>query len=280
MPELPEVQTVVDDLNHAVVGYSIRGVWFDWPRMIKAPTRIKFLLHDLKNRKILKVERRAKYIKIYLSDGWLLVFHLKMTGRFRFVKQKLITLQWRRDNYAHFILFLNKGMALVFSDVRKFGTVRFAKSADIENLSEFETLGPEPLIKSFNVEKFGDILKSTSRKIKQVLMDPKMIAGIGNIYSDEALWLAKINPVRRANNLNIVEIKSLLIAIKKILNKSLLLRGTSSRDYRDLSGKQGNYYDQRLVYYRENERCRRCGTKIKRLRIGGRSVHFCPKCQS
>ncbi|MDP2696242.1 MAG: bifunctional DNA-formamidopyrimidine glycosylase/DNA-(apurinic or apyrimidinic site) lyase [bacterium] len=279
MPELPEVQTIINDLNRSLVGRKILTAWWDWSRMFKLPTKLRSLKRDIRSKRIVKVERRAKYIKIFLTADYLLAVHLKMTGRFYLVPQNLATPKWRKEHYVHVMFSLDKKMVLAFSDVRKFGTMRFGKSVDIENLPEFKALGPEPLAKGLTLDKFAQLITKPARAIKQVLMDPKIIVGIGNIYSDEALWLSKIHPLRKANALKSGEIKKLFINIKKVLRKSLNLRGTSSRDYRDLSGQRGNYYDQRLVYHREGEQCRRCKAKIKRLRLGGRSAHFCPRCQ-
>ncbi len=149
-------------------------------------------------------------------------------------------------------------------------------------LPELKNLGLEPLDKSFNFKKFAETLRHGSgrgRKIKQVLMDQETIAGIGNIYSDEILWQAKIHPFRRVNKLRVDELKRIYLAMKQILKKALKLRGTSISDFRDTGGRSGAYSDVRKVYRREGEKCPRCGSIIKRIKIGGRSARYCPACQ-
>lgn len=300
MPELPEVQTVVDDLNRKVVGRKITGVWFDWPKMIKDPfdqSRTK-IAHKhvglferlLKGAKIMKVRRRAKNILIYLTGDLLLLVHLKMTGHLLVGKweirgKKVVPIAPKaivEDSYnrfIHLILYLDNGQMLGFSDLRKFGKMVLGTVKQIENLPELTNLGPEPLDKSFKFIKFVKLIKAEGRKIKQVLLDPNVVAGIGNIYSDDILWTAKIHPFKPAKKLKEAELKALWRAIRTVLTKAVKLRGTSTSDFRDTAGLEGGYTDYRAVYGREDEPCPRCGTKIVRKKIGGRSAHFCPVCQ-
>lgn len=301
MPELPEVQTIVDDLNKKVVGRRIVGVWFDWPKMIKDPldqskTKIahkhvaefeKFI----KGEKILRAKRRAKYIFIYLSGDKLLLIHQKMTGhllvgKWRVEGKEIIPVEPQPvvddpyNRYIHLILYLDNGKMLALSDLRKFAKVILGPAEEIENLPELLNLGPEPLNPKFSYGDFKKIILGESRKIKQVLMDQEVIAGIGNIYSDDILFAARIHPLKPANKLKEKELKALWLATHQILKKALRLRGTSTSDYRDTSGEKGYYTEARLVYQREGEPCPYpCKGKIKRLKIGGRSAHFCPKCQ-
>lgn len=300
MPELPEVETVVRDLNKKIIGRRIKGVWFDWPKMIKDPldqSRIK-VAHKhvaafegfVKGEKFVEVRRRAKNILIYLTHGKMLLAHLKMTGhlligKWQVVGRKVVPL-WPKavvedpyNKYIHLIFYLDNGQMLGFSDLRKFAKIIAGTKEVIENLPELVNLGPEPLGASFKVEKFIKLISSERRKIKQVLMDPEVIVGIGNIYSSDILWKAKINPFRPANKLKEPELKKLYKAIREVLTKALKLRGTSVSDFRDTAGEKGSYGDYRLVYQREGEPCPRCGTKIIRKSIGGRSAHFCPQCQ-
>ena len=300
MPELPEVQTIVDDLNKKVAGHRITGVWFDWPKMLKDPLdqqrnkiahkHVAVFQKEIKGKKILSVKRRAKNILVWLSGDMMMLLHMKMTGhllvgKWKIKNNKPIPIEPREivedpyNKFIHLIFYLDNGKMLGFSDVRKFGKVLLGSARDIENLPELKNLGPEPLDKSFNFIKFAKLIKPEKRKIKQVLMDPEVIAGIGNIYSDDILWTAKIHPLKSAKELNVKELKGLWKAIHSILTKALKLRGTSYSDYRDTAGKEGHYSDYRLVYQRKGEPCQRCRTKIKRLKVGGRSAHFCPKCQ-
>ncbi len=300
MPELPEVQTIVDDLNKKVTGRRIIRIWFDWPKMLKDPLdqqknkiahkHVAVFEKEIKRKKILEVKRRAKNILVYLSDGLMMLIHLKMTGhllvgKWRIQGKRVIPLEPKEvvvdsyNKYIHLIFYLDDGRMIGFSDLRKFAKALLGTKEQIENLPELKNLGPEPLNPKFKYEEFKKIISGENRKIKQVLMDPEVIAGIGNIYSDDILWAAKIHPLKPANKLSEKELKEIWIAIHKILEKALKLRGTSYSDYRDTSGKEGHYADYRLVYQREGEPCQRCKTKIKRVKIGGRSAHFCPKCQ-
>jgi len=300
MPELPEVQTVVDDLNKKIRGRRIVGVWFDWPKMLKDPLdqqrnkvahkHVAVFEKSIKGKKILEVKRRAKNILIYLSDGHMMLIHLKMTGHLLIGKwevdgKKVTPLEPREavedpyNQYIHVIFYLDDGRMIGFSDVRKFGKVLLGTCEQIENLPELKKLGPEPLDPSFKVDKFIKLISSERGKIKQVLLDQEVIAGIGNIYSDDILWKAKVHPLKPANKLSSGELKALWKAMREILQKAVKLRGTSYSDYRDTAGKEGYYADYRLVYQREDEPCRRCRTKIKRITVGGRSAHFCPYCQ-
>ena len=165
------------------------------------------------------------------------------------------------------------------SDLRKFAKVLFGPKKEIEKLPDLTKLGPEPLDQSFNLSVFQSAILKNKGKIKQVLMNQEIIAGIGNIYSDEILWQAKIHPFRLANKLIANELTSLYSAMRRILKKAIKLRGTSISDYRDAEGRPGAYGKILKVYQKENKPCRRCRTLIKRVKMGGRSSHYCPKCQ-
>ncbi len=300
MPELPEVQTVVDDLNKKVAGRKITGVWFDWPKMLKDPLdqqrnkvahkHVTVFQKIIKGKKILSVKRRAKNILMYLSGNLLLLTHLKMTGHYlvgkwKIVGKKAVAIEPKEmlndsyNGYIHLIFYLDNGQQLALSDLRKFAKAILGTNQQIENLPELVNLGPEANDPKLTLEQFKNLLRSEKRKIKQVLMDPEVIAGIGNIYSDEILWQSRTHPFKPANKLKDKEIQDMFKAMKQILAKALKLRGTSSSDYRDTAGKKGGYDKVRLAYDREDEPCKRCGTKIIRKKIGGRSAHFCPRCQ-
>lgn len=301
MPELPEVQTVVNDLNKKVVGRKITGAWFDWPKMIKDPLdqsktkiahqHVKAFEKALKGEKIITVKRRAKNILIYLTGDKLLLIHQKMTGhmlvgKWRIANGKALPLEPRAavedsyNSYIHLILYLDNGKMLALSDLRKFAKAILGKTQKIENLPELANLGPDALSPSLSVNEFMSLMSLEKRRIKQVLMDQEVIAGIGNIYSDDILWEARIHPFRPADSLSVDELKSLYKAMKKILKQAVKLRGTSTSDFRDTAGEKGYYTEARRVYQREGERCLRCGIAIKRIKLGGRSAHYCPKCQS
>lgn len=287
MPELPEVQTTVSDLKKKIVGLRIVDVWTDTPKLIKRPNFSVFE-KQIKSAKIEKIDRRGKNILINLDKNRLLLIHQKMTGHLLYglwtTKNGLWTskqkgpLQERVNQYIHLLFHLSSGKMLVLSDLRKFAKVVFGPAEEILNSKDLKDLGPEPLDKSFTFKKFKEVLRRRG-KIKQVLMDQNIIAGIGNIYSDEILWKAKINPLMPADKLKDRELKKMYEAIQGILKKAVKLRGTSTSDFRDLEGRKGRYVEKLSVYQKEGESCSRCGTKIKRIKLGGRSAHFCPKCQ-
>ncbi|MBI3638238.1 DNA-formamidopyrimidine glycosylase [Candidatus Wolfebacteria bacterium] len=315
MPELPEVQIIVDDLNKKIIGRRITGVWFDWPkaitlrltqgydepsRIIKRPKPAEFK-KQIKGLKIIAIKRRGKNILVYLINPKskiinLLLIHQKMTGHLlygkwrikkvhnsKFIAHSLLKglFQEKTNGYVHLVFNLDNGWQLALSDLRKFAKILFGTKEEIENLPDLAKIGPEPLDGNFKVEKFIKALWQTrgKRKIKQVLMDQEVVAGIGNIYSDEILWTAKIHPFKPANQLNSGQLKNLYMATKKILRKALRLRGTSISDFRDANGKAGFYAEHMLVYQKEGKPCKRCRTTIKRVKIGGRSARFCPSCQ-
>ncbi len=296
MPELPEVQTIVDGLNKKIAGRKITGVWFDAPKIIKKP-KAKDLEKEIKGLKIEKISRKGKNILIYLTknyklqtQNYLLLVHQKMTGHLLYGKWRIANckavpaakglLSEKVNGYIHLVFYLDNGWQLALSDLRKFAKVLFGEKEEIENSADLSELGPDPLDKSFKSEKFLKLIKSQKRKIKQVLMDQKVIAGIGNIYSDEILYDAKVHPFKPADKLKDAEIKKIYSATLKILKKAIKLRGTSVSDFRDSSGVAGKYGKKLLVYGREGDPCpKRCGGIVRRVKIGSRSAHFCPKCQ-
>jgi len=306
MPELPEVQTIVNDLKRKIVGRRLAAFWSDTPRIFPK-NQIANLKSQIRGYRINKIDRRGKNILIYLSNGpriksngsrinkttfeknsrnyirgkleKLLVIHPKLTGRLELVKWKKRHVKWHENKYYRAVFYLNGGWALAFRDVRKFGKIIFGSRKQIESLPDLADLGPDPLEPRFTAKKFAELINAEKRKIKLVLLDQKIIAGIGNIYSDEALWYAKIHPFTPSNQLTNNQLTNLYRAIREVLKKSLRVRGSSMRDYRDTSGHAGGYIKIRRVYDREELPCFRCGTKIKRIKINVRSAHFCPKCQ-
>ena len=177
------------------------------------------------------------------------------------------------------MFWLSGGLMLALSDLRKFAKVELWKTDDLLNSKEFNNLGPEPLDNNFTFKKFKDILKGKKGRIKQVLMNQEIVAGIGNIYASEILWRSKIHPEKNITKLNNSELKSLYQSIKKVLEIAVKLGGESFSDYRKPDGSKGNFDTKRRAYKREGQKCSRCGTKIKRIKFGGRSAFFCPSCQ-
>jgi formamidopyrimidine-DNA glycosylase len=290
MPELPEVETIVRELNREVLGRTFLDVWTDFKKMIKKPN-FEELKKEIKGKKILNIRRRGKNIIFDLSGNNFLLIHQKLTGHLLLGKWKLEKGKWISEisgplsndpmnNFLHLIFWLDDKRQLALSDLRKFAKVELLNKEELEK--ELKSLGPEPLEKDFSFEKFKETLRPAQGKkgkIKQVLMDQEVIAGIGNIYSDEILWQAKIHPFKDVSKLKEEELKEIFSAIKEILKKAIAAKGESISDFRRISGEKGGFDPLRKVYRREGEKCPRCGTIIKKIKIGGRSAHFCPNCQ-
>ena len=291
MPELPEVETIKNDLKILIVGKEITDIRSEWPDIVKMD--FEEFKKKVIGAKISDVRRRAKNLIIQLDSStgekYLLIHfkmsgHLIVTGANREVKGG----NWvKRDGdfadpqnqFVRIQFFLDDGNQIAFSDLRRFGYIKLiANSKELKAI--LDEYGPEPLEKEFTEQILADILKSKKGPIKKVLMDQKLIAGIGNIYADEILFDAKIHPKKLASSLNNEEVKVVYGSIRDILKLALQSRGTSTSDYRDAKGKKGSYGDIRKVYRRTGEACPyECGGKVERISIGGRGTHFCPSCQ-
>ncbi len=270
MPELPEVETIKRQLSRKIKGKKIKTVEVFLPRFVKYPQqKFKKLVAGAK---IKKINRRAKLLIIELSNDYCLVIHLKLTGQ--------IIFNGIPDKHTHLIYHFTDGSHLLHNDLRRFGFVKVIAKKDLADFLKKEKFGPEPLFKDFTLNLFKELLNKRKRaKIKPLLMDQSFLAGIGNLYSDEILFLARVLPFRKASTLKPIEIKRIYQGIKKILSLAISRGGTSTDTYVDIQGKQGDYLPLVKVYQREGQPCFICQTKIKRLKINGRSAHFCPKCQ-
>jgi formamidopyrimidine-DNA glycosylase len=290
MPELPEVETVISDLNKKIKGETIVGFWSDWQKAIKGKNLEQFK-KEIKNRKILNARRIGKNIFLDLSGNKTLYLHLKMTGHLlvKFpIKSKIKNPKLENKNYfndrvnqyIHHIFYLKSGRTLEFSDMRKFAKIILDDTEKINNLKEIKSLGIDAMDEKFDFKKFQEILnKKPKNKIGMILMEQNLIAGIGNIYRSEILFDAGVNPLKIINKIKIGERKKIFHSIKKILKLAIKYRGTSDSDYRDTSGAPGNFQKIIRVYGRGNAKCRKCGIMIKRLKLGQRSLFFCPRCQ-
>lgn len=291
MPELPEVQTIISDLNKKIIGYTIVGFWSDWPKAIKNMP-VKRFENEIRGRKILDIHRIGKNIFINLSGGKTLYIHLKMTGHLLIkVKSQKLKVKSTGKNYFsdkvnqyvhHAWLLKNKKekIALEFSDMRKFAKIVLTDTQKIKELPEIKKLGVDAMSREFTLKKFKELLERKKNKvIGLVLMEQELIAGIGNIYRSEILFEAKINPSKKIEKLSEKEKEKIFKAIKKVLKKAIKMRGTSDSDYRDTDGKPGNFQKALKVYRRNGEKCPRCGIMISRKTMGQRSVFFCSKCQ-
>ncbi|MEK7120199.1 MAG: DNA-formamidopyrimidine glycosylase family protein [Patescibacteria group bacterium] len=249
MPELPEVQTTINGLRRKILNKKILSVWSDWQKVAKSPLPFSAFQKLVVGKKIEEIERHGKNIVFYLSGGIVMVAHQKMTGHFmvgKFVLQdgKMLAQDKKiskdpYNKYIHLLFKLSGGGDLALSDVRKFAHVFAGRDAqDIFKKSGVDKLGPDALKVSAN--DFDKSIQKQKRPIKAVLMDQELISGIGNIYGDEILWEAKINPFSRSNNLSATQIKNIFKATHKILPYATKLGGTSTSDYRDTAGKKGN----------------------------------------
>lgn len=272
MPELPEVETVRKTLQEFLPGLTVVHVQVSLPRIIKYPDVEEFV-HVIRGRTFREIARRGKYLLVRLSGNFSLVIHLRMTGQLRYANP-----EDPMPKHTHVVFELSDGKELRYTDIRQFGTMYLAPDRDIQQVSGMHKLGWEPL-DDFPLEGFRELLGKRSTKIKNLLLDQRLIAGIGNIYADESLFAAGIHPERPAASLKAEEVERLHAALIDILQKGVAMRGTSFSDYVDGLGKSGEFQHQLSVYGREGEPCKQCGAPIVRRKISGRSAHICPWCQ-
>jgi len=277
MPELPEVETIKNQLADKIIGKKIVKVEIRLAKLIKGVSALVFK-NKLKNAIIQDVSRRAKLLIIKISGGYSLLIHLKLTGQLIFMEHGTDNMEHQK--YTHLIYHFSDKSALIYNDLRQFGYVKLVKTADLEEIFEQEKYGPEPLKKDFTLKKFQEILLKKPRlKIKPLLMDQSFIAGIGNIYAQEACFCAKILPTRIVKSLSDKEIKNLYHCLISILKQAIKDKGSSVENYVDASGKKGNYVSKLKVYGRENLKCFRCGHRIEKMVLGGRGTYYCSSCQ-
>lgn len=306
MPELPEVQTTVNGINKHAKGLRIVDVWTDYGGAIHAGKnhiKNKLFFNKFKKEvvgaKILKAERKAKNILVHLSNNQTILIHMKMTGHILYGKYTRITknsklktskVPWvavgpgaLRDDpfnrFIHFVMTLSNKRQLALSDMRKFAKVTIIETSALRDSADLSNIGPEPLDKSFTSKVFADRLKTKPKgKIKTVLMDPGVVAGIGNIYSDEILWASNVHPLSIVSRLKQENIESVWKNTRFILKKGIDFGGDSMSDYRNIDGKPGKFQYQHKAYRQTGKLCPKkgCGGVISRLKIGGRSAHFCP----
>ncbi|GIN86847.1 formamidopyrimidine-DNA glycosylase [Heyndrickxia sporothermodurans] len=273
MPELPEVETIRRTLLELVVGKEIKKVSVFWPKIIKKPIEVEQFKDALVNEKITDINRRGKFLIIY-TDTFALISHLRMEGKYGLFKE-----EEPFDKHTHVIFHFTDGTELRYRDVRKFGTMHlFLKGEEHLNLP-LSQLGPEPFSQAFTKTYLQEKLLKTERKIKPALLDQTIVTGLGNIYVDEALFRASIHPERKAKSLKDQEIVLLHQEIIQTLSEAVDKGGSTIRSYVNSQGQIGMFQLQLLVYGRNGEECRRCGTLIEKTVVGGRGTHYCPTCQ-
>ena len=276
MPELPEVEVVRKDLERDVVGKKIKEADVRLPRIIRRHKQKKDFTSRLTGRKITKVDRRGKYILLWLDNSDVLVMHLGMSGRVeRSTGRKAL------EKHTHAVIKFQVGGELRFVDMRQFGELFVTAGDQLSGVRELQHIAIDPLEDSFTWQHFSEILASRRMKLKALLMDQKFISGLGNIYSDEILWAAGLRYDRSSDSLSAQEVRRLYRAMQEVLQDGVRYRGVTLEDetYKDLYGKTGEMQDHLKVYGREGEPCRRCRTPIERARWSNRSTFFCPQCQ-
>jgi formamidopyrimidine-DNA glycosylase len=273
MPELPEVQHAADTLAAQIAGSRIVAVTrLDWPRMVEthAPDAFRALLAG---RMVRGAARRAKWLLLELDGGWTLALHLRMSGYVAVYDPAV-----EPDRHTHLALRLEDGRQVFFHDTRKFGRARLLDAAGVAALGAAH--GAEPLDSAFTAEELARLLRGRRRAIKPLLLDQGVVAGIGNIYADEALWRAQIHPLRPADTLDDDEVARLYAAIRGALRDGLERGGSTLRDYRNAYGAAGQNQQHFHAYDRAGQPCPRCGTAIVRTVVGQRGTHLCPVCQA
>jgi formamidopyrimidine-DNA glycosylase len=295
MPELPEVETVARDLQRAVAGATIDDATVHWSRTIRHPQPAERFVAEVHGATIRRVTRRAKTVLLHLEDGRVMTVALRMTGAL------IVAAPGTPDDpYARVVFRLADGRELRYRDVRKFGRIglwpggglrsvgagrgarsrRVAEGGRRYRIGEvFSGHGPEPLQRGFTAERLAQRLSRRSAKVKSLLLDQSFIAGVGNIYADEALWRARLHPLRPADSLDGREVRRLHRAVRQVLREGIANRGASFSDYVSADGEPGANAERLAVYRRTEQPCYRCGRPIRRIVVGQRSTHFCPRCQ-
>ena len=274
MPELPEVETYVRELEPLLRGRRITRAAVTWPRTVAAPTATMFV-DQIANQRFSDFSRRGKYMLLGLESGDTLIVHLRMTG-------KLLVMAGDApvDKHTHVVLDLDNGQRVHYNDTRKFGRMWLVTNPE----TVLRKLGPEPLSEAFSPAHLGAALAGRSAAVKALLLNQEIIAGVGNIYADEALFAAGIAPLRAGGDLSEAEVTALHYAVRRVLAAGIAARGSSLggsslQNYLRPSGEQGGFQEQHQVFRRTGEPCRTCGQPIERIIVAQRSTHYCPHCQ-
>lgn len=271
MPELPEVETIKRQFERALMGRKVTSVDIGLQKMIRG--RADAFARAVSGARFTGARRRAKLLMLDLSNGYTILIHLKVSGQLLYMPSETGI-----DKHTHVVFHLDNGMDLRLRDVRQFGYLKLAHREEATGMPEVRDLGPEAL--DVSLEQFRTALaRRRNSKVKAALMDQRIIAGVGNIYSDEALFCARISPERLVSALDADEEARLYRCLRELLNSSIMRRGTSVALYVDLFGKKGENQHYLKVYGRSGKPCEICAGKIKRIKVAGRSAHFCPSCQ-
>lgn len=274
MPELPEVETIKKTLENLVIDKKISDITIHWPKIIKQPDDISHFKTILTGETIRKMDRRGKFLLFYLDDH-VLVSHLRMEGKYRVVPSIEPI-----EKHTHVIFHFTDDSELRYHDVRKFGTMHVFPIGQELTAKPLNQLGPDPFQEAYTFEYVMDKMGKTRRNIKAALLDQSIIAGLGNIYVDEVLFLSHIHPEKRANTLSENEMKKVWQNAQLVLEKAVKQGGTTIRSYVDGAGEMGMFQQELYVYGQQNEPCKQCGMEIVKLKVAGRGTHICPTCQT
>ena len=273
MPELPEVETVRASLEPVLVGRRLERVEIADPRLTR-PLDPDAIATELEGEIVEAVDRRGKYLVFRFRSGRVLLVHLRMTGSFRHGRNG----KQEDDPYRRAVVSLDDGSDVTYHDVRRFGTWALLEpDEDAPYLAQ--RLGEEPLAKTFTTAGLADRFRGRRAPVKAALLDQRAAAGLGNIYADEALWRARVHPLKPAGELTVPELRRLHRGIRDALRAGIARQGTTIRNYRTPDGGSGSMQDELRVYGRDGEPCLRCGTPIAKTRAGGRGTSYCPSCQ-
>ena len=273
MPELPEVETIRLALEPHVVGRRFERVEIHDPRLVR-PFEPLAVAAELEGERVAALERRGKYLVVRFESGRVLLIHLRMTGSLRHARHG----ELGDDAYRRAVVNLDDGSDVAYRDVRRFGTWHLLEPEEVDEYLA-RRLGGEPLERTFTAKRLGERLAGRRAPLKAALLDQRTVAGLGNIYVDEALWRARLHPLREAGTLDGDELRRLAKGIRESLRAGLARQGASLRDYATPDGSRGRAQERFRVYGRVGEPCARCGTPIDKIRVGGRGTWYCPSCQ-
>lgn len=272
MPELPEVETVRRGLLRIAKRRKINAIDVYYGKTIVGD--VEEFRHALIGQTIVDVNRRGKYLLFRFSNNLTMISHLRMEGKY-FNQQQGKPI----DKHTHVVFKFTDGTELCYHDTRKFGRMRLVKTGEEMNVAGLKTIGPEPTDADFTVDYFRDILRRSRGKIKPFLLNQKHVAGLGNIYADEVLWMSKINPEQPANSLSAAQAKLLHDNIIKEIALATKYKGTTVHSFTNAFGDAGGFQDHLHAYGRSGEKCERCGTKMVKIKVAERGTTFCPHCQ-
>jgi len=273
MPELPEVETIRLALEPHVVGRRFERVEINDSRLVR-PFEPMAVAAELEGERVAALDRRGKYLIVRFESDRVLLIHLRMTGSLRHAAGGALG----EDPHRRAVVSLDDGSDVAYRDVRRFGTWHLLEPDEVEGYLE-QRLGGEPLERSFTARRLAERLAGRQAPIKAALLDQRTVAGLGNIYVDEALWRAQVHPLRPAGTLDPDELARLTKAIRAALRAGIARQGASLRDYSTPDGRRGRAQERFRVYGRAGEPCPRCGTPIDKIRAGGRGTWYCPSCQ-